>query len=177
MIVLNVLDKCLKCPYFVKTPIRGEDVPVCLAMGEMVFIKDLDKCPLEEEVRKEEVKKEEISNEMIVSIASTVRKAYKTISKLNEILTGLTYSFDKNDLIALICGKTRLPKKTVKAVLEAIEKAQTVGNKYALRKFVSVMGNIPLKDVAIVLDEIERLNEKYVKKEEIRKILLEPEGE
>jgi len=146
-------------------------------MGEMVFIKDLDKCPLEEKSRKEEVQKKEISNEMIVSIASTVRKAYETISKLNEILTGLTYSFDKNDLMALICGKTRLPKRTVKAVLEAIEKAQTVGNKYALRKFVSVMGNIPLKDVAIVLDEIERLNEKYVKKDEIRKWLLEAEAE
>jgi len=144
----------------------------------MVFFRDLERCPLEAKEEKTERKVEEaVASETMKLVTSTIRRAYDVLSKLNETLVELTSSFDKDDLVALIAGKRRLPKKTVKAVLDAIEKARTVGKRYALIKFVSVMGNIPLRDVAVVLNEIEKLNEKYVKKEEIRKIFLEAEGE
>jgi len=35
--------------------------------------------------------------------------------------------------------------------------------RYALRKFIASMGDVRYRDVVAVLDEIERLNEKYSK--------------
>jgi hypothetical protein len=171
---LDVSKKCLDCPYLGKIP---GNIPVCLGMGELVLLRDLEKCPLEEVKEETKEVKEGVTptGEGIEVVARAVKEAYETLAKISETLTELTKNFDNEDLVALIVGKTRLSKRTVRAILDAIDKAKRVGKKYALKKFVSILGNIPLKDVSIVIDEIERLNEKYVKKEDLRKILMEEE--
>lgn len=173
------LEKCEKCKYHGIAKLGQYDEHVCLATGELTLLKDVEKCPLEKE-EKEEVKETvpvEIPFETLKNIAEKIEAAYDILLKIGNVVSQITVTFDTEDLIALLRGRTRLRVRDIKAVLNALEKARKVGPRDALKKFVSAVGNVPMKDVALVINEIERLREKYVKKEEIKKILLEAEGE
>lgn len=147
------------CKYFGTARINNEDKDCCLATGELILIEDMEKCPL----KTEEVEQVEVTNEQIIKVCETINKSYEVVIKLNDVLVDLKKSFDNEDLIALIKGKTGMPKRDIRAVLEAIDKTKTVGKKYALKKLIATIGNVNLRDVMIVLDVIERLKEKYSK--------------
>lgn len=146
---------CPSCKYHGIANIGG-DKHVCLAEGEIILIDDLEKCPLE---AGEEQK--ELSNEEIARIYNTIHKAYEILAAISEDVAELRKSFDNEDLVALIKGKTGMAKRDIRAVLEAMDKAKKAGKKHALKKFIAAMGNVSLRDVTTVIDEIERLNRKY----------------
>jgi len=134
----------------------GDDKHVCLATGEIVLIDDLEDCPLKEEPLQKDITPEEVRK-----YGMLLNEAIDIIRKLNEAVSEIKYSFDRQDLEALLYGKTKLPKKTIRAVLDAMEKARTADEKHALRKFIAAMGDVRLRDVVVVLDEIEKLVQKY----------------
>jgi len=147
------------CKYYGTARINGEDKDCCLATGEVVLITDLEHCPL----RAAEEEQKEITNEEIRKYGELLSECKEALGKINSAVSKLTASFDREDLEALIYGKTKLPKRTIRAVLDAIEKAKKTGDKHALKKFIAAIGDVRIRDVSAVLDEIERLNEKYAR--------------
>jgi len=155
-------EKCAECRYKGVTRINGEDFECCLGTGELILLKDLDKCPLEEV--KEEKVTVEIPMEIIEKVSQSIQDTHEILLKVSNAVSKLTYTFDREDLIALIRGKTRLPLKSIKAVFNAIEKAKKVSPEHALKKFIATIGNIPVSDVTTVINQIEYINEKYGQK-------------
>jgi hypothetical protein len=150
--------ECKNCRYRGIANLNGEDKEVCLATGEIVLIKDVEKCPLEG--REELEGKIEIEpSERVEEIFKKIEKSYEILEKLNEKIEKLRI-LDEEDIIALIKGKTGLSAKRIRAVLEAMDKATKLGKKPALKKFIASIGNISMKDVSIVIDEIERFYSK-----------------
>jgi len=149
------------CRYYGTARLNGEDKDCCLATGEVVLVSDLEHCPLQAE----EEQQKEITNEEIKRYGELLSECEASLRKINLAVSKLTASFDREDLEALIYGKTKLPKKVIRAVLDAIEKAKKTGDKHALKKFIATIGDVRIRDVSAVLDEIERLNEKYAREE------------
>jgi len=162
----QISEKCEECKYHGIVKIGKDDFHCCLATGEVSLLKDLEKCPLEKEVEKEIVPVE-VPFETLEKISNTIRQAHEILLKISETISKITVTFDRDDLIALLRGKTRLRLKDITAVLNAIEKARKTGPRDALKKFVAAVGNVPMKDVALVINEIERLNEKYSKRRDM----------
>jgi hypothetical protein len=146
---------CPSCKYSGIANING-DKHVCLATGEIVLIDELQQCPLDTEPLQRELTPEEVRKYGLL-----LEEAIEILKKLNDAISTIRYSFDRNDLEALLHGKTKLPKKTIRAVLDAIDKARTANERHALRKFIASMGDVRYRDVVVVLDEIERLNRRY----------------
>jgi len=158
----NLHEKCAECKYHGVTNINGEDFDCCLVTGEIVLLKDLKECPRE---KKEEVKVSvEIPLEVLENVNRSLQQAHDTLIKVSSTLTKVEAVFDMEDLIALIRGKTRLPLKSIRAVLDAVEKAKKVSPEHALKKFISTIGNVPMTHVSAVINEIERIREKYMRK-------------
>jgi len=134
----------------------GEDRDVCLATGELILIEDLNECLL-----KETPAAKEITAEEILKFGSLIEEAVEILRKIGEELKQIKTTLRRDDLEALLYGKTKLRKKDIKAVLDAMEKARTADEKHALRKFIAAMGDVRLRDVVVVLDEIEKLVQKY----------------
>ena len=145
------------CKYYGIANMNG-DKEVCLATGEIILIEYLERCLLEEEPLRKEITHEEITR-----YGSMVEEAVQILRKISEEISKINYAFKREDLEALIYGKTNLRKRDIRAVLDAIEKARNANEKHALRKFIASMGDVRYRDVVAVLDEIERLNEKYSK--------------
>jgi|GEM_PF-3001434 hypothetical protein len=146
---------CNNCKYFGIANMNG-DKEVCLATGEIILIEFLEGCPLKEEPLQKETTYEEITR-----YGSMVEEAVQILRKISDELTKINYAFKREDLEALIYGKTNLRKRDIRAVLDAIDKARKANEKHALRKFIATMGDVRYRDVVAVLDEIERLNERY----------------
>jgi len=146
---------CNDCKYYATANMNG-DKQVCLAVGEIIPIDFLGDCPL-----KEGPLQKEITHEEITKYGSMVEEAVQILRKISDELTKINYAFRREDLEALIYGKTNLRKRDIRAVLDAIDKARKANEKHALRKFIATMGDVRYRDVVAVLDEIERLNEMY----------------
>jgi len=159
----NLHEKCAECKYRGITFIGNEDLECCLYTGEIVLLKDLDECP-KEKAKKVEKVTVELPLEKIEQVSNAIVEVHKILVRVSEAISKLTYVFDENDLIALIRGKTRLPLKSIRAVFMAIEKAKQVSPEHALKKFIATIGNIPVSDVAAVINEIEYVIEKYGKR-------------
>ncbi|WP_290597083.1 MULTISPECIES: hypothetical protein [unclassified Archaeoglobus] len=147
---------CNDCKYSGIANING-DRHVCLATGDIVLIEELQQCPLDTNPLQKTITPEEVRKYGLL-----LEEAIEILKRLNDTISRIRYSFDRNDLEALLYGKTKLPKKTIRAVLDAIEKARNADEKHALRKFIATMGDVRYKDVVVVLDEIERLSERYM---------------
>jgi len=159
----NLHEKCAECKYHGVTNINGEDFDCCLVTGELVLLKDLKECPREKE--KQEVKVSvEVPLEVLEKVNESIQQVHETLIKVSSTLTKVEAVFDMEDLIALIRGKTRLPLKSIRAVLDAVEKAKKVSPEHALKKFISTIGNVPMTHVSAVINEIERIREKYMRK-------------
>jgi len=157
-----LLEKCSQCRYKGIAKIGEYDKEVCLATGEVILLEDIEKCPLEE-VKEEKPVPVEIPYEIFEKVVNELEATRDILLKISDVFSSLTMSFDKEDLIALIRGKTRLRVRDITAVINAIERAKKVGVRDALKRFVSSVGNVPMSTVALVINEIERLNKKYGK--------------
>ena len=146
---------CNSCKYYATANLNG-DRQVCLATGEIIPVDFLESCPL-----KDEPIQKEITHEEITKYGAMIEEAVQILRKISDELSKISYSLSREDLEALIYGKTKLRKRDINAVLDAIEKAKSANEEYALRKFIAAMGEVRLRDVVAVLDEIERLNKKY----------------
>jgi len=154
------VDNCSSCKYHGMANING-DRDVCLSTGDILFLEELQQCPLDSQ----EVEKT-LTNEEIAKYASLIEESVEVLKKISSSFVSIESSFDRNDLEAFLHGKTKLAKRTIRAVLDAIERARSADEKHALRKFIATMGNVRSRDVVIVIDEIERLRRKYGREEQ-----------